>query len=233
MAKSLAWLRPIRSGGGGGLRSQSAKGSEGGGRLQALGKIANEGFHRGMPEAVEAEEVHFLGGLFGGPFLEGHAIGSDENTGAIVAKTAVHENFLARSAAEEGEKLNELFVGWGRPATDGNVHEAHAERFGGFALPYDFVETFAAQIDDGGDAQFFQFNKAVFLGLCAAVENFGDFAGVVDSGDVQFLSVSGANDGRSGGLRGILGENRRGKEEKENEECWRAPHNKLDASSVA
>ncbi len=216
------------------MRSQSAKGSEGGGRLQALGKIANEGFHRGMPEAVEAEEVHFLGGLFGGPFLKGHAISSDKNTGAIVAKTAVHENLLPRSiAAEQGEKLDELLVGWRRPATDGDVHKAHAEGFGGFALPSDFVETFAAQIDDGGDAQFFQFRKSSFFGLRTAVENFGDFAGVVDSGDVQFLSVSGANDGRSGGLRGILGENRRGKEEKENEECWRAPHNKLDASSVA
>ena len=215
------------------MRSQSTKGSEGGGRLQALGKIANEGFHRGVPEAVEAEEVHFLGGLFGGPFLEGHAIGSDENTGAIVAKTAVHENLLPRSAAEEGEKLDELFVGRRRPTADGDVHKAHAERFCGLAFPFDFVATFAAQIDDGGDAQFFQLNKAVFLGLCAAVEGFGDFSRVVNSGEVEFLSVSGPNDGRSGGWRQVLRKKGRREKEKETEKCWRSLHMKLDASSVA
>src|SRR5258708_31070262 len=127
-----------------------------------------------MPKAIEAEEVHFLGGLFGGPLLKGHAISSDKNASAIVAKTAVHENLLAGIAAEEGKKLDELLVGWRRPATDGDVYKAHVEGFGGFALLCDFVDPFAAQVDDGGDANVFQLRKARFLGLRAAVDNLVD-----------------------------------------------------------
>ena len=209
------------------------KGSEGGGRLHALGEIANERFHRGMPKAIEAEEVHFLGGLFGGPLLKGHAINGDKNTGAIVAETAMHENLLPWIAAEQGEKLDELFVGWRRPATDGDVYKAHAEGFGGFALPCDFVETFAAQVDDGGDAQLFQLRKARFLGLRAAVEDFGNFSRVGNSGEVEFCSVSGPQDGRGGGWRCVLRKKGRRENEKEKKKFWRALHNKLDAGSVA
>ena len=62
--------------------------------IQPLGKIMDKGFHRRMPEAVETEKIHFFHGLFGGPFFNGHAVGGDKYPGAIVAKTAVHENFL-------------------------------------------------------------------------------------------------------------------------------------------
>src|SRR5258708_4985622 len=166
-----------------------------------------------MPKAIEAEEVHFLGGLFGGPLLKGHAVNGDKNTSAIVAETAMHENLLPWIAAEQGEKLDELFVGWRRPTADGNVHKAHAEGLGGFALPCDFVETFAAQIDDGGDAQLFQLRKARFLGLRSAVEDFGNFSRVGNSGEVEFFSVSGPKDGRRGRCRRVLGTTRkRGKE---------------------
>ncbi len=209
------------------------KRSEGGGRLQALGEIADEGFHRRVPEAVEAKKVHFFHGLFGGPLLKGHAISSDKNTGAIVAETTVHENLLPGSAAEEGEKLDVLLVGWRRPATDGDVYKAHAEGFGGFALPCDFVETFAAQVDDGGDAQLFQLRKARFLGLRAAVENLGDFSRVGNTGEVEFFSVSGPQDGRGGGWRCVLRKKGRRENEKEKKKSWRALHNKLDAGSVA
>src|SRR5258708_38072195 len=102
-----------------------------------------------MPKAIEAEEVHFLGGLFGGPLLKGHAVNGDKNTGAIVAETAMHENLLAGIAAEEGKKLDELLVGWRGPATDGDVYQAHAERFGGFGISCDFVESFALEFDSG------------------------------------------------------------------------------------
>ncbi len=200
------------------MRDQRVKRSEGGGRLQALGEIADEGFHRRVPEAVEAKKVHFFHGLFGGPLLKGHAISSDKNTGAIVAETTVHENLLPGSAAEEGEKLDELLVGWRRPATDGDVYKAHAEGFGGFALPCDFVETFAAQIDDGGDAQLL---------------NLGDFSRVGNTGEVEFFSVSGPQDGRGGGWRCVLRKKGRRENEKEKKKFWRALHNKLDAGSVA
>ena len=106
-----------------------------------------------MPEAVEAEEVHFLGGLLGGPFFDGHAIDGGENAGAIVAEAAVHEDFLPGIVAKEREKLYHLFVAGRIPATDGNVDKAHAHGFDVLALPDDFFAVFAAQIDDGGDAQ--------------------------------------------------------------------------------
>ena len=76
------------------------KRSEGGRGIHALGKFANESFHRRVPKTIEAEEIHFFRGLFRGPFLEGYTIGGDEHTRAIVAETAMHENLLPRSAAE-------------------------------------------------------------------------------------------------------------------------------------
>jgi len=54
-----------------------------------------------VPEAVEAEEIHFFHGLFGRPFLNGHPIDGGENAGAIIAEATVHEDFVARIIAEE------------------------------------------------------------------------------------------------------------------------------------
>lgn len=166
----------------------------------------DERFHRRVPKAVETEEVHLLHSLFGGPFFDGHAIRGDENAGAIVTKAAVHEDFLARIVAEKKEKLSNLFIGWRSPAIDGNVDEAHAERFGVFAFPLNFFAIFAAQIHDGSHAQHFQFSEAHFSGLCPAVQDLRDFPGIPNSVDVQFLSVRGLHRGRNGcsciGLRG-------------------------------
>ena len=47
-----------------------------------------------MPEAVEAEEIHFLDGLMRKPVVVRHAIGGDENAGAIVAESAMNEDFF-------------------------------------------------------------------------------------------------------------------------------------------
>ena len=164
-----------------------------------------------MPESVEAEEVHFFHGVFRGPFLESHAVGSHENSGAIITKAAVHENLLPWLAAKQRQKLKHLFVRRGRPATDGDVHKAHAERFSMLALPRDFFLVFAAKIDNRGDAQQFQFRDARFFGLRAAVEKVSDFASVVHTGDLQFLPEGGLREGRSGSGRSGLRENARGK----------------------
>src|SRR5713101_8372771 len=190
-----------------------------------------------MPEAVEAKEIHLVHGLFGGPFLDGHAIDGGENAGAIVAEAAVQENFLPRIVAEQREKLYDLFVGWRGPATDGNVLKAHAERFGALALPGDFFAILAAQIDDGGDAQYFQLREAHFPGLCAAIKGLADFSGVVNSRDMNFFSVSRLRESRSGGRRGVrrsrLSRKGKRKKEKEGEHGARAFHFELDAKSVA
>jgi len=195
----------------------------------------DKGFHGGMPEAVEAKEIHLLDGLFSGPFLNGHAIEGGENAGAIVAEVAVHEDFLPRIVAEKREKLHDLFVGWGRPAIDGDVDKAQAKGFGALAFPGDFFAILAAQIDDGGDAQNFQFREAHFPGLRAAVKGLGNFSGVGNSSDVKFFPVSVRREGggRLGDWRWRLRQKGKRKKEKEGERGARAFHIELDAKSVA
>jgi len=155
--------------------------------------------------------------LFSRPFLCGYAISGDENAGAIFTEAAVYEDFLPRIVVEQREKLSDLFVGWGRPATNGDVHEAHAQGFGALALPCDFFAVLAAQIDDGGDAQHFQLREAHFFGLCAAIESIGDFPGMENSADAQFLSEGRLRDGRGGGWRSSLRENREREDKKDGE----------------
>ena len=121
--------------------------------MQARWEIADKGFHRGVPEAVKAEEIHFFHRLIGRPFVDGHAIDGGEHAGAIVAEVAVDEDFLPRIVTEEREKLDDLFIGWRRPATYRNVDKAHAQGFGVLTFPKDFFAVLATQIDDGGDAQ--------------------------------------------------------------------------------
>ena len=204
------------------LRGRSAEGCEGGCGIQASGEIVNKRFHRGVPEAVEAEEIHFFGGLVGGPLLDGHAIDGGENAGAIVAEAAVQEYFLPGIVAEEREKLDHLFVTGRGPATNGNVDEAHAQGFGVLALPDDFFAILAAQIDDGSDAQNFELREAHFTRLRAAIQDIVDFSGVGNSGDVKFFAVSRRGEGRSGGscrgLRGCLRKKGKRKNKKEGQQ---------------
>jgi hypothetical protein len=216
---------------------RSTERSECGRGFQALGEIVDKSFHGGVPESVEAEEIHFLGGLLGGPFLHGHAIDGGENAGAIVAEAAVEEDFLPGIVAEEREKLDDLFVGRGVPAANGNVEEAHAQGFGVLALPDDSFAVLAAQIDDGGDAQNLQLGEAHFTRLRAAIQDVVDFSGVGNSGDDDFFAVSGRWEGGSGGRRrrrrGSLRKKRKGKKEKGGERSEEASHMELDATSVA
>ena len=154
-----------------------------------------------MPEAIEAEEIHFSQGLFGRPFFDGDAIGGGENAGAIIAEAAVHEDFLPRLVVKKREELNNLLVGGWRPAADGDVDKTHAKGFGALAFPSDFFAVFTTQVNDGSDAQQFQFGKAHFFGLRAAVESFRNLSSVGNAGDAEFLSKSGLNKRWSGRLR--------------------------------
>ena len=149
----------------------------------------DKGPHGGVPQAVEPEEIHFFYGFFSRPFLRGDAISGDENAGAVLTEAAVHEDFLPRIIVEKREKLDDLFVGWGRPAIDGDVDKAHAQQFGALTLPFDFFAVLGAQIDDGGNAQHFQLREAYFVRLRAAIQDIRDFPGFRNAGDVEFLSV--------------------------------------------
>src|SRR5207253_7718956 len=50
---------------------------------------------------VEDEEIHFFHGLISRPFFEGHAISGNENAGAIVTETAMHENLCPGSLSNK------------------------------------------------------------------------------------------------------------------------------------
>lgn len=220
-----------------GLRGQRTERSEGRCRIESRREVVDKGFHGGVPEAVEAEEIHLFGCLFSGPLLDGHAIDGGENAGAVVAETAVQEDFLPGMVMEEREKLDDLFIGGRVPAADGNVDKAHAQRFGVLALPKYLFAVLAAQIDDGSDPQHFQLRETHFSGLRAAVEEIRNLPGVGNSGDTEFFTVSNSWEGRSGGrrrgLRRRLRKKGKWKKEREGECVERAFHMELDAKSVA
>src|SRR5262249_47896913 len=48
---------------------------EGWRRCQAVGEVAHEGNHRGVPPAAEPERVHFVQSLLRGPVFDGHPVG--------------------------------------------------------------------------------------------------------------------------------------------------------------
>ena len=60
-----------------------------------------------MPEAVEAEEIHFFQRLFSRPFLKGHAVDGGEDASAIIPKAAVHEYFLRMATENAQAQRNE------------------------------------------------------------------------------------------------------------------------------
>lgn len=186
-----------------------------------------------MPETVETEEIHFFDGLLRRPVIVRHAIGGDENAGAIVAEPAMNENFFV-FIFEQRKKFRDLIVGGRRPPADGNVDKVHAGRFGLLAFPFDLVGIFAAKVDDGGDAQFLQLFEASRQRLCAAEKGIVDFSGVGEAGELEFFAVRERRDGRR---RNILRCQSKRKDGEEGETKKRAGaerfHRILDAKSLA
>jgi len=201
------------------LRSQSADGVEGGGGVQVRAELINESFHGGMPKSVETKKIHLVQGLLGEPFLEGHTIGGNEDAGAIIAEAAVHKNLFFRIIVEEREKLNHLFIRGRGPSTDGDLHETHAQGLGLLAFPGNLCGVFTAKIDNGGDAEFFEFGQTLRSGLRAAIKMVIDSAGVGDAGDAKFVSVCRTHRGGRKSLRMVLsGKRKRPKRRKNQEE---------------
>src|SRR6266850_2415263 len=142
--------------GGSVLRSQSAERGEGRGGFHPRREPANIGFHGRMPESVEAKKIHLLQSSLGGPFFQGHAIGGNEDAGAIIAEAAVHKNCLFGAIVEQGEELNHLLIRWWGPSTDRNMDETHAQGVGLLAFPGDGVAIFTAKVDHRSDAEFLE-----------------------------------------------------------------------------
>src|SRR5215468_11801675 len=183
-----------------------------------------------MPESVETEKVHFFHRLLRGPSVESHAVGCDENAGAVIAKPAVNKYpfFFVR---EEGEKLRDLFVGGRRPSANGNVDKAHAERFSLFAFPFDEFAIFPAKINDGGDAEFLELFDAFGVRLRAPKERLGDFSPIGKAGEFEFFAVGGAKHrcGSGGGRRlSESGRSRKRNKSQEGQACSGTKHSNCD-----
>ena len=104
---------------------------------------------------LEAEGKHFGCGLIRRPVIKSNAVGGDEYAGAVLTKFAMHENFLRRKFAEESEELGELRGSGIGKAAHRNGNKMNAEGFGAGTFLFADAMRFAAQINDGGDAEFF------------------------------------------------------------------------------
>ena len=148
-----------RAGWSGRRLGRGESGFEGGIGLQASRESADESDHGGMPKATEAKGVHLREGLLGGPVLKGDAIGSDEDAGAVFAEFAMDKDFLRRGFAEEREEFRELCGSRIGEAADGNVHKAQTEGFRAVPFLFAGLRRFAAEVDDGGDAESLELRK--------------------------------------------------------------------------
>ena len=169
--------------------------------------------------------------------VQRHAISGDENAGAIVTETAVYEDLLAGVIVENGEELDQLLIGGRRPAAYGDMDETDAQGFGALALPVEFFTIFAAQVNNGGDAEDFEFGKADIPGLGAAVKDFGDFPAVGNAIDVQLLAKSRLRKSGCGRLRESLRRSlreKRKRKSKEGDESEKSSfHEEAGTNSVA
>ncbi len=130
---------------------------------------------------VEAKRVHFAEGLFGGPVLESDAIGGDKDAGAVFAKFAVNEYCLRSLFAEEEEELRELRGRRSGETVDGNLHETQTHRFRETALVFAGARRFAAEVNDGRNAESLELRQRRNVGLRSAEELIGDFSRVVNA----------------------------------------------------
>jgi hypothetical protein len=142
-----------------------------------------------MPEGLETEIAHFLKGLLCGPVIDGHTINGEEHAGAIAAKPAVHQDFFPGPLLREGQKFHEILVLGSRPAASADIHDAHAECLGFFAFGFCQAFSFAAQVDDQGDAKFFEFAQTFVVGLRTAIKLIVQLSDIRHSAKMPCLRV--------------------------------------------
>jgi len=97
--------------------------------------------------------------------FERDAIRGDENAGAILAKFAMNKNLLERRLAQKSEIFSKLLGGRWREPADRNRNKMNAERFRFLAFAFAQMRRFAAQIDNGSDAELLKFVKVIDVRL--------------------------------------------------------------------
>jgi len=168
-------------------------------------EVANESLHGRMPKAVETKKIHLLEGLLGGPFFEGHAIGGNEDAGAVISEAAVHKYFFFGIIAEQRKESNHLLIRGRGPSADRYMDEAHAQGFDPPAFPVYGPEIIAAKIDHRSDTEFAEFGQAFGSRLCAAIKMVIDSAGIGKAGEAKFFCVGRTHRRRRERLRTDLG----------------------------
>ena len=146
------------------------RGLEDGVGLEVERERADERDHFGMPETVEAKGAHFRESFIGGPVVERDPIGSDEHAGAVFAELTVDEELFRSIPAKVREKFSELSGSGGRKSSERNGDELNAEGLRLEALALARATRFLAKIDDGGDAEFFEFSEFRNIRLRAPIE---------------------------------------------------------------
>lgn len=135
------------------------------------------------------KKIHFVDGFFRRPFFKSHAVGGNENAGAIIPQPAVQKDFFPGPFGHQRKELGHLLVGRRRPPAGADELEVHAQGFGALALPFTLAQIFTAQIQDGGDAEFLEFRETFLARLGAAIEPLADFAEFRNAGDVDFFGI--------------------------------------------
>ena len=140
-----------------------------------------------MPKAIEAEVVHLVYGLLGGPFLNSDTISGNENPCAIFAEPAMNENLGV--VIKERKKLRYLIVRWIRPAANWNTDKINAQPVGFFLFLIARSGIFDAKINNRRNADLFQLGKALNMWLSTAVKLLADFAGIRNTRDMDSFTA--------------------------------------------
>jgi len=149
-----------------------------------------------MPKALEAKKIHFLQGALRDQRSKAMRYAATKTPYGRCQASNGHKPFLWL-LLKKSEELNKLFVLWGRPTTGANIDEAHAECFGALSFGCDRALPFAAEIHDGGDADFLQLLNSLLVRLRAAVEKVVDLAHVGNAVELDFFGKW-----RPGGMSG-------------------------------
>src|SRR6266700_4305261 len=75
--------------------------------LQSLWKTLFVAYQRSAYHLVKAELVHLFACVLLAPSFDGHAIGRNHHSGAVIAIATMHEHLLVRMLSQVGQKFGD------------------------------------------------------------------------------------------------------------------------------
>jgi hypothetical protein len=107
------------------------------------------------------ECAHFVDGLLRRPAFERNSVSSDKHAAAVATQPAVDEDSSARALQNQIKKPRHLFIFWGCPAGVRKIDEAHPEGFCAVVLILDEAMQFAAEVNNGINAELLSFSPSL------------------------------------------------------------------------